>query len=137
MPEEMHSNIELSKYRYNDAKETYLNAKMSFDNGFFRDCINRSYYVAFYAMKAVLALAEIDFKRHKDVVAYFNKEYVATQIFPKSMGKKLGRLKQMREENDYDDFVIASKEEAESLLQTAEEFLEIVEEYLLEHYSTE
>ena len=41
-------------------------------------------------MKAVLALEEVDFKRHKDAVAYFNKTYVATDIFPREIGKKLG-----------------------------------------------
>ena len=50
-----------------------------------------------YAIKAVLALDEVDFKRHKDAVAYFNKTYVATSIFPRELGKKLGRLKQERE----------------------------------------
>lgn len=38
---------------------------------------------AFYAIKAVLALKDIDFKRHKDVVAYFNRHYVATELIPK------------------------------------------------------
>lgn len=59
--------FELSKYRYSSAEETYKNAKMCLDNGFYRDCINRSYYAVFYSMKAVLALSSVDFKRHKDV----------------------------------------------------------------------
>ena len=63
--------------------------------------------LAFYAVKAVLALEEVDFKRHKDAVAYFNKTYVATDIFPREIGKKLGRLKQERETSDYDDFYIS------------------------------
>lgn len=79
--------FELSKYRYSSAEETYKNAKMCLDNGFYRDCINRSYYAVFYSMKAVLALSSVDFKRNKDVVAYFNKEYVATGIFPCEAGK--------------------------------------------------
>lgn len=73
----INKDIELSKYRYSLAKQTYNNAKMCLDNGFYRDCINRSYYAVFYAIRAVLALENIDFKRHKDVVAYFNKEFVA------------------------------------------------------------
>ena len=32
---------------------------------------------------AVLALEEIDLKRHKDAVAYFNKTYIAKEIFPR------------------------------------------------------
>ena len=30
----------------------------------------------FHSIKAVLSLEPIDFKRHKDVIAYFNKNYV-------------------------------------------------------------
>ena len=81
-------------------------------NKLYKDVINRSYYTAFYAIKAVLALEEKDFKRHKDAVAYFNQTYVATEIFPREIGKKLGRLKKERESSDYDDFYIASLSEA-------------------------
>lgn len=121
---------ELSKYRLSLAKETLENAKMCLDNHFFRDCINRSYYTAFYAVKAVLALEGVDFKRHKDAVAYFNKTYVAADIFPRDLGKRLGRIKMMREESDYSDFFIASEEDARTQYETAEYIVEAVEEYL-------
>lgn len=121
---------ELSNYRLEMAIDTLKNAELCFDNGFYRDCINRSYYAAFYAMKAVLACGEIDFKRHKDVVAYFNKTYVATEVFPREMGKKLGQLKRLREESDYDDFFIASKEDAKDQLEAIKEFIPQIEEYL-------
>ena len=48
----------------------------NYDGGFYRDSINRAFYVVFYAIKAILALEGIDFKRHKDVLAYFNKNYI-------------------------------------------------------------
>ena len=47
-------------------------------------------------MKAVLALEERDFKRHKDVMAYFNQKYVAADVFPRDIGRKLARLQQNR-----------------------------------------
>ena len=71
---------DLSGYRLSLAQETLANAKLCMDNQFYRDCINRSYYAAFYAIKAVLATESVDFKRHKDAVGYFNKKYVATGI---------------------------------------------------------
>lgn len=120
--------IELSKYRYSLAKQTYYNAKMCFDNGFYRDCINRSYYAVFYAIRAVLALDNIDFKRHKDVVAYFNKEFVAQGKFPGEMGRRLARLKMKREESDYSDFFIASVDEAQAQLQSVEYILSLYRE---------
>ena len=109
---------------------------MCFDNGFYRDCINRSYYAVFYGVRAILALEGIDFKRHKDVVAYFNKEYVAAEKFPKEMGRRLARLKMKREESDYNDFFIASINEAEAQLQTVQYILPLIKEYL-DMYGTE
>lgn len=120
----------LSEHRFSLARETLANAKMCLDNHFYRDCINRSYYVSFYAVKAVLAMESIDFKRHKDAVAYFNKTYVATGVFPRELGKKLGRIKMLREESDYSDFFIASEEDARRQYETAEYIMNSVEEYL-------
>ena len=103
---------ELSKYRIQEAQNSLKVAEHCLKEGWYKDSINRSYYAAFYAIKAVLALGTIDFKRHKDVVAYFNKEYVASNIFPRELGRRLGMLKQLREKSDYDDFYIASKDQA-------------------------
>ena len=130
---DINKDIELSKYRYSLAKQTYNNAKMCFDNGFYRDCINRSYYAVFYAIRAVLALESIDFKRHKDVVAYFNKEFVAQGKFPGEVGRRLARLKMKREESDYSDFFIASADEAQKQIQSVEYILPLIKEYLAGH----
>ena len=130
---DMNKDMELSKYRFSLAEETYKSAKMCFDNGFYRDCINRSYYALFYGVRAVLALDSIDFKRHKDVVAYFNKEFVASGKFPGEMGRRLARLKMKREESDYNDFFIASADEAKKQLESVEYMLPLIKDYLLTH----
>lgn len=121
---------DLSKYRLQEAKDSLEVSKQCLKGGFYKDSINRSYYAAFYAIKGVLALGTIDFKRHKDVISYFTKEYVATEIFSRELGKKIGRLKQLREKSDYDDFYIASKEQAVLQLETAEQTITEVEKYL-------
>ncbi len=121
---------ELSSYRLQEAEDSLKVAQNCLDNGFYKDSINRSYYSAFYAIKAILALGIIDFKRHKDVVAYFNKEYVAKGIFSREIGKRLGTLKQLREKSDYDDFYIASKEKAVEQIETAKAILQVIKEYL-------
>ena len=63
-------------------------------------------------------------------MAYFNKEYVAKEIFPRELGRKLGTLKQLREKSDYDDFYIASKAQEEEQYNTAKYTLEQVSQYL-------
>ncbi len=121
---------ELSIYRIQEARNSYKVAENCLKDGFYKDSINRSYYAAFYAVKSVLALGQIDFKRHKDVVGYFNREFVATEIFPRELGKGLSVLKQLREKSDYDDFYIASFAQAEEQLETARAMIKAVEEYL-------
>lgn len=121
---------ELSEYRLQGARDSLQVAKNCLQNGFYKDAINRSYYSVFYAVKAVLALEGIDFKRHKDVIAYFNREYVAKEIFNREIGRRLGTLKQLREKSDYDDFYVVSREKAEEQIMTAENILREVEFYL-------
>ena len=61
-------------YRLERAKETLNSAKiLSEEVKDYTSANNRAHYAIFYAIRAVLALEEIDFKRHKDVIAYFNR----------------------------------------------------------------
>lgn len=123
---------DLCIYRIRNAVETLGVAALCLESQHYKDSINRIYYAAFYAIKAVLALEEIDFKRHKDAVAYFNKTYVATEIFPREMGKKLGRLKQERESSDYDDFYVASLTDATDQYNSSKLIIDEIEKYLAE-----
>ena len=123
--------IDLSRYRLQNANDTLDAAGLCLERNLYKDTINRSYYAAFYAVKAVLALEEVDFKRHKDAVGYFNRNYVATEIFSRDIGRKLGRLKQERESSDYDDFYIASLNEATEQMETAKMIVQAVQEYLI------
>lgn len=122
--------VNLCMYRINSAKETLATAKLCMEHKHYKDCINRCYYAVFYAVKAVLALEEIDFKRHKDAVAYFNHNYVATATFDREIGKLLGRLKRKRETSDYDDFYMASSEEALEEYEAAKQIVESIQKFL-------
>lgn len=114
----------------NNAQETLDTAKLCMGHKRYKDTINRCYYAAFYAVKAVLALEEVDFKRHKDAIAYFNKNYIATEVFDREIGKLLGRLKRKRETSDYDDFYIASMEEAAEEYEAAERIVRSIQGFL-------
>ena len=48
------------------------------------------------------------------------------------MGKRLGRLKQERENSDYDDFYVASLNDASDQYKSAKLIIEKIEEYLAE-----
>ena len=122
--------VDLCNYRMKNSEDSLTVAEDCMEKGLYRDAINRSYYAAFYAIKALLALEEVDFKRHKDVVAYFNRTYAATEKVPREIGRKLAHLQQKREKSDYDDFYIASSTDAKEQYVAAELIITEVKKYL-------
>ena len=122
--------IEFSKYRLEKAKETLNSANILYDNNDLSGANNRAYYSIFYAIRAVLAIERIDFKRHKDVIGYFNQNYIKTEIFPKKMGRKIAQAKTIREDCDYDDEYKPSAEKTMQQIETAKELIILVEEYI-------
>ena len=80
---------------------------------------------------AVLAKEPVAFKKHKDTLSYFNKNYVHTEIFPRDIGRKISRLEIIRHKSDYDTFYIASKEDAAEQASVAGEVIELVRKFLV------
>ena len=126
--------IELSNHRLEQAKEELEDAELLFDKKRYKSANNRAYYAIFHAIKAVLALKPIDFKRHKDIQAYFNKNYVNTEIFPKSMGRRISKASQVREDSDYDDEFIVKAENTQEQIDTAKEMIQLVELYIKNNF---
>lgn len=127
---------ELSKHRLEQAKESLEDAIILYDLKRYKSANNRAYYSIFHSIKAVFALEPIDFKRHKDVTAYFNKNYIHTEIFPRSIGHKIGEASKIREDSDYDDEFIVKPQETEQQIETAKELYKLVEEYLAKQENT-
>ncbi len=124
------NSIEFAKYRIERAKETLESAKVLYERKDLIGANNRAYYSIFYTIRAVLALEPIDFKRHKDVIAYFNKNYVKNEIFPRKMGSKIVQAQTIREDSDYDDGYEPTCEKTEEQIETARELIKLVEEYV-------
>ena len=121
---------DLIKYRMSSAKEKLTSAKLLLEAGMYRDSIGRSYYAIFSAIRAVLAVRQVDFSKHAGVIAYFQKEFIKTEIFDKKYSKYLQQAFQIRNSCDYDDFFIVSKQDAEEQYIRATEMLAIIEEYI-------
>ena len=121
----------LSLHRLEQSKEDLEAAKLLYDKGYYKSANNRAYYSIFHSMRAVLALEAVDFKKHKDVQAYFNKNYVNTEIFPRIMGRKIAKASTVREDSDYDDEFTADRDNTFIQIETAEELIKLVEVYLL------
>ena len=123
---------DLVRYRLESAKERIESAKILFDAGQYKDSIGRSYYAIFTAVRAVLAKDNIDFSKHAGVIAYFQKEYIKNNIFDVKYSKILQGAFQIRNNCDYDDFFLVSKEDAQEQYENALEMYKVIFDYLSE-----
>ncbi len=121
--------FDLMKYRLETAKSDLKSAKILIEAEEFRAANNRAYYAIFHAISAIHALDGKAYKRHKDALGSFNREYVKTEVFPKEIGRKISRAEEIRHASDYDDFYIATREKSQEQIETAEELIKMVEEY--------
>ena len=124
---------DLVLYRIDTAKADIRSAKILMEAKEYKGANNRAYYGIYHAISAIHALDERAYKRHKDALANFNKDYVKTEVFPKNLGKRIAEAEEIRHASDYDDFYIATREEAQEQIATAEELIQRVENYVKEH----
>lgn len=122
---------DLCLYRIQTTKENLRAATILLEAGEYKGANNRAYYAIFHAINAVHALNGQSFKRHKDAIGNFNKNYIKTEIFPREIGRKISEAEEIRHASDYDDFYIASCEEAKRQILVADEFSKLVEKYCI------
>jgi len=122
--------IELSKWRLEKAKKSLAESQSGIRDEFYEVAANRSYYAVFHAIRSLLALEGIDFKKHSAVISYFREHYVKTSIFDKEYSNIAGEAFEVRGNADYEDYFVISKDEVEQQLENAAKFVNAVSEYL-------
>ena len=121
---------DLSKYRYDKALSNITIAKQLYGSDNYGVALNRAYYSAFDAMRAVNALDGFDSSKHSGVIAHFNQEYVKTGKFPPTTSAIIRKASMLREKSDYEDFYEPDKEEALDIICKVGSFLLDVGGYL-------
>lgn len=129
MNNEIGSKSDLAKYRLETAANDIHSAEILFAANEYRAANNRAYYAIYHAISAIHALDGNQYKRHKDAIGVFNREYVKTGIFPRDLGRKVAQAEEIRHASDYDDFYVANLDETKEQIEIAKEFVENVKNY--------
>jgi len=129
--------IILARYRLDKAREELESAKQSFDKNLLRVSLSNSYYSVFHSVRILLALEGIDSKTHKGVAHLFNVHFIKNNLLPLRMNEILSDSFEMRLDSDYEDFYIASREEAKEQIDNAEFFLNEIVSFVSKHYNIE
>lgn len=106
------------------AEEKLRSTSILFENNMFADAISEAYYSMFHAAKALLTLKSIYPRTHAGVVSQFGLQFVNKGLIEELYAKSLAKAETTREKADYDIYYEPSKEEAESIIEDAEKFLE-------------
>lgn len=87
---------DLARYKLERAREELDTEELLFKNERLKAANNRAYYSIYYSLTAVLCLEPIAFKKHKDTIGYFNKNYVHTDRFPREIGRNISKAAKIR-----------------------------------------
>ena len=120
----------LSNVRFEHAKECLETAKNLIALNDYKTAANRSYYAVFHAMRSVLAFDGIDMKHHSGIISEFRKLYIKTGIFDIKLSSFITKLFNVRNDSDYDDFYIISKDKVLEQINMAEQFLDSIQIFL-------
>ena len=121
---------DLSTARLDLALNCLNTAKVNRDIGDYRAAANRSYYAIFHAMRAVLALNEVDMSKHSGIMAEFRRRYLKTEILDRKLSATITQAFEVRNASDYDDFYIVAREDVDLQIDKAAQFIIAIGEYL-------
>jgi uncharacterized protein (UPF0332 family) len=114
----------LTRHRLSRAKHAFNDGEQLFSMGSLEGAVNRFYYAAFYAARALLATRELDSGRHSGVISLFQRNFVASGFVDRETAKALPRAFEKRQKGDYGDFSEVTAGEAQSVRDEVGRFLE-------------
>lgn len=120
----------LINYRLQQAHETLAEADTLFEKSFWRGVINRSYYAMFYAVLALAILRQQVTSKHSGVIAFFDREFVKTNIFSQDLSRAFHLAFDQRQTNDYGEIFTVSEEEARQAIENSRNFIASIESFL-------
>jgi len=105
-------------------------AQLNYKAGKYDASANRAYYSVYHAIRAVLALDNIERRKHSGNISYFREHYIATDVFDRLYSETIKSAETLRNEADYDDMKIISAEDACDVIEKARHFYNAVKEYV-------
>jgi uncharacterized protein (UPF0332 family) len=117
----------LSDARMDKAKEFLSDARATYNERRYRTSVNRAYYAALNAVRAILILEGANPETHEGAVTLFSIRFVKTGILPVDIIKKFKILLSRRTDVDYGDFDTIDAADAEDSLKSTEQIIETID----------
>lgn len=112
------------------AERSLKTAKEIFQAEEYDFAVSRAYYTIFYMAEAALMTKDLSYSKHSGVIAAFGRHLIKTGVFDKKLHAILKNAFKRRNIGDYEFNITITKEEAERVINDAEEFFQTVKAYL-------
>lgn len=116
--------------RLEQAEECIVDVEISMANARYRNAANRLYYGMFYAMLALGLLRQFETSKHQQMIGWFNKNFVHTDIFPKHFIRLVNRAFDTRTIADYKTALPPSAEELEVMFADMKLFISAIKAWI-------
>ncbi len=116
----------LIQHRINQSKEALENVQFLLENKKLSLASNRIYYAIFYIISAVAIKNDFSTSKHKQLLGWFNKNYIATNKISNNYSKIIYEAYSNREKSDYDFLFELTLDEINHLYENVKEFVEII-----------
>jgi uncharacterized protein (UPF0332 family) len=119
-------------YRIERSRETIKDAKIAMDNNSLFMASNRIYYAIFYIVSALASKYEFVTSKHKQLMGWFNHNFINTSIFDKKFKEFYREAFENRQESDYADMIQLKFDEVQTLFDDMLLFVNEIERFIKE-----
>ena len=105
----------LARHRLAMAREALRDADYLLERQAYKGAVNRLYYAAFHAARALLATRQLDSARHSGIIALFQREFVKPGLIDAEVSRGLPRAFETRLEVDYGDYAEVTAGDAQRI----------------------
>ncbi|MDP4196280.1 MAG: HEPN domain-containing protein [Bacteroidota bacterium] len=118
------------QYKRERAFEALDDIQKMLDSGMLSAAMNRIYYAGFYIVSALVLLDGFSTSKHRQLIGYFNKNYIKTGKVPIDLGEILDESYNNRVAADYHDFVYLTKTQVEEFFNQMKDFISFIDQMI-------
>ena len=117
----------LVERRIERAYETWEETKGIVESGYWLAAANRMYYACYYLTTALLVSYGIEANTHTGVIRMLEQNFVSKGLVSKDINRYYGRLFELRQNGDYDDWMMIGEGEIMPLFNEIEDYFNAIE----------
>lgn len=114
------------------ASEKFTASEILANHEHFDDAISRTFYGLLFCARAILLTKNVSSEDSDEIISAFNNEFVKKGVIDKELGKLLKDVKKLAEKADFSPSFGTSDEKIRGLMESAELFMEQVEDAISE-----